>query len=489
MSLASALILRFGQIIRDPPRALVRLGIFAAFSIFLILVTWKGSSLSYDWTTAPISEAELRNISQKATEYKESPVKAPYKTTFWEVGQRSRELSKWLSKSEEIGTTSSSGRELRDVVETTAQELFPFLKNPPRKPHSKTPLFDLRHSFDKGSRGIVIPVGGGEQSVRFAGHLIVSLRKVLGSKLPIQIVYAGEDDLPKKDRSRISNLDGASDVEFLDIFTIFDDTTLKLKDGGWAIKAVALLGSRFEQAILLDADAVFLQQPEKLFEQRAYTEKGALLFHDRLLWQHAFKQRHEWWKDQIKEPTAEMNNSLVWTEDYAEECDSGVVVINKGRVSNLVGLLHVAWQNTHDVREEVTYRLGHGDKESWWLGLELGGSRYEFEKHYGSMLGWGKGQGGNVTEVCSFVIAHTDQKDKLLWYNGSLLKNKRVDPDGYEVPEYWMVDGKWHKGRTKDDMSCMTDSDVLELTDEEKRVLRESIEVAKEVDTALKKGT
>lgn len=490
MSLASTLILRFGQIIRDPPRALVRLGIFAAFSTLLILVTWKGSSsLSYGWSAAPISEAELRNISQKAKEYSENPVKAPYKSTFWEVGQRSRELSKWISRSEQVGTTSRSGREVLTIVEESTQELFPFLKNPPRNPQSKTPLSDLRKSFDKRSRGIVIPVGGGEQSVRFAGHLIVSLRKVLHSRLPIQVVYAGEDDLPKKDRDGISNLDGASDVEFLDIFTVFDDTTLKLKDGGWAIKAFALLGSRFEEAILLDADAVFIQKPERLFAQRAYIEKGALLFHDRLLWQHAFKQRHEWWKDQIKEPTAEMNRSLVWTEDYAEECDSGVVVLNKGRVNNLVGLLHVAWQNTHDVREEVTYRLGHGDKESWWLGLELGGSRYEFEQHYGSMLGWGKEENGNVTRVCSFVIAHTDEKDKLLWYNGSLLKNKRVDPEGYEVPEYWMMDGKWHKGRTKDDMSCMTDSVVLELTNEEKRLLRESLEVAKRVDTALKKGT
>ncbi|KAF4344252.1 MNT3-alpha-1 3-mannosyltransferase responsible for adding the terminal mannose [Fusarium beomiforme] len=486
MSLASALTARLGQMFRDPPRALVRLGIFAAFSSLLILVAWKGSSSLSDGWTPPVREAELKNISDRANAFAENPIKAPYKTTFWEVGQRSRQLSQWLSKSDKLDPSSKVGRDLLDITEITAQQLFPFLKNSPRNPGSKTPLSDLRHSFDRGSRGIVIPVGGGGQSVRFAGHLIVSLRKVLRCELPIQIVYAGEDDLPKKDRDRISKLDGASDIEFLDIFTVFDDTTLKLKDGGWAIKAFALLGSHFEEAVLLDADAVFIQKPENLFAQRAYIEKGALLFHDRLLWQHAFRERHDWWKDQIKQPSAEMNKSLVWTEDYAEECDSGVVVLNKARVSTLVGLLHVAWQNTYDVREEVTYRLGHGDKESWWLGLELGGSSYEFEAHYGSMLGWGEGDKGNVTKVCSFVIAHTDEKDKLLWYNGSLLKNKRVDPDGYEVPEYWMMDGKWHKGRTKDDMSCMTDTAARELTTGEKRVLRESIDAAKKVDKALK---
>ncbi|KAF5556120.1 MNT3-alpha-1 3-mannosyltransferase responsible for adding the terminal mannose [Fusarium phyllophilum] len=461
MSLVSAIIVRLGHMFRDPPRAVVRLSIFGGLSLLLILITWKGSaSLSYSWTP-PISESELQNISQKAKEYAENPVQAPYKSTFWEVGQRSRDLSQWLSKSDKLDSTSKVGRQLRDVTEITAQQLFPFLRKPPRNPGSKTPLSDLRHSFDRGSRGIVIPVGGGKQSVRFTGHLIVSLRKVLGCRLPIQIVHAGDDDLPKKDRDMIANLDGAFDLEFLDIFTVFDDTTIKLKDGGWAIKAFALLGSHFEEAILLDADAV-------------------------LLWKHAFKERHEWWKDQIKEPSAEMNKSLVWTEDYAEECDSGIVVLNKGRVSTLVGLLHVAWQNTYEVREEVTYRQGHGDKESWWLGLELGGSSYEFESHYGSMIGWGESKGRNVTKVCSFVIAHTDEKDKLLWYNGSLLKNKRVNPDGYEVPEYWMMDGKWHKGRTKDDMSCMTDTEALELTAKEKRVLRESIEIAKEVDMTLK---
>lgn len=163
MSLASAFIVRLGQMFRDPPRALVRLSIFGGLSLLLILITWKGStSLSYSWTP-PISESELKNISQKAKEYAENPVQAPYKSTFWEVGQRSRELSQWLSKSDKLDPTSKVGRQLQDVTEITAQQLFPFLRNPPRNPGSETPLSDLRHSFDRGSRGIVIPVGGGEQ--------------------------------------------------------------------------------------------------------------------------------------------------------------------------------------------------------------------------------------------------------------------------------------------------------------------------------------
>ncbi|KAI8722779.1 hypothetical protein NCS52_00422700 [Fusarium sp. LHS14.1] len=478
----------FGHRFRDPRRILVRLGIFVSFSIVLLLVAcrgWPSEWMRVDWSQ--LSQAELDNITATAREFSDNEIKAPYKDKFWEVGQRSRQLSQWISQSDKLNPNSFVAKELLATTETTAQQLFPFLQRPARNPGSRTPLSDLRKSFVKSSRGIVIPVGGGEQSIRFAGHLIVSLRKVLGSTLPIQIAYAGDEDLSKEERDKIAGLEGAKDVEFLNVFDVFDDKTMKLKDGGWAIKAFAVLASTFEQVILLDADAVFLQKPEALFSQRPYVKKGAYLFHDRLLWQHAFRPRHDWWKDQIKIPSPEMNNSLVWTEDYAEECDSGVVVVNKARVDVLVGMLHVAWQNTYDVREEVTYKLTHGDKESWWLGLELGGSTYEFEEHYGSMIGWADDANAqNVTKVCSFVIAHTDAKDKLIWYNGSLLKNKKMDPKGYEVPEYWMVDGKWHKGATKADMSCMDGSEAIELTAEEKRVLKESIDAAKKVDEALK---
>ncbi|KAJ3466580.1 hypothetical protein MRS44_004144 [Fusarium solani] len=481
---ATGLVQRF----RSPRRVLLQLTLFVSLSLFLLFVTcrgWPSEWMRVDWSQ--LSQAELDNITATAREFADHEIQAPYKDQFWEVGQRSRQLSQWISQSDKLNPNSWVGKELLATTETTAQNLFPFLQRPARNPESRTPLSDLRKSFVRGSRGIVIPVGGGEQSIRFAGHLIVSLRKVLGCTLPIQIAFAGDEDLSREERDKLAQLEGYMDIEFLNVFDVFDDSTMKLKDGGWAIKAFAVLASRFEQVILMDADAVFLQKPETLFFQRRYIEKGAYLFHDRLLWQHAFRSRHDWWKDQIKVPSPEMYNSLVWTEDYAEECDSGVVVVNKGRVDVLVGMLHVAWQNTYDVREEVTYKLTHGDKESWWLGLELGGSTYEFEKHYGSMIGWADDANAqNVTKVCSFVIAHTDDKDKLIWYNGSLLKNKKVDPKGYEVPEYWMVDGKWHKGATKADMSCMDGSEAIELTDEEKRVLKESIGAAKKVDEALK---
>ncbi|POR36819.1 Uncharacterized protein TPAR_02986 [Tolypocladium paradoxum] len=433
---------------------------------------------------------DIDSITASAEQYRQSAIQPPYKHQFWEVGQRSRKLVEWLKYIDQIPGRSESKRKLVSAAETTATTLFPFIGSSPGKPNSKMPLNDLRSIYKKGSQGIVIPVGGGGQAVRFAAHLIVSLRDVLGCRLPIQIVYAGDTDLTKKQRDALASFDSTKNIEFLDVFTMFDDSTLSLQQGHWAIKPFAALASRFEQVILLDSDAVFLQQPEQLLKQRAYHDTGAYLFHDRLLWQHEFRERHEWWKDQIKEPSPALNRSRVWTEDYAEECDSGVVVLDKSRRQVFVGLLHIAWQNTRDVREEVSYKLTYGDKETWWLGLELAGSSYEFEPHYGSILGWEKEQpddnGAESDRVCSFVIAHTDDNERLIWFNGSLVKNKLVDSESYEVPTAWMMDGSWEKGATKQSMSCMVGAEVRRLSGEEQRILRRSIEGASKVDSTLK---
>jgi alpha 1,3-mannosyltransferase len=477
-----------GGYLHRRPRVVGAFFVTISFSLYyFFIINGAGDAILEAFYESSTNNPSITSILRTSNEYRNQPIEPPFKDQFWEVGQRSRNLSQWITTLDsEWGSKLPKGDRhlLIHAIEETAISLFPFLQPPDTKQDSIAPLSTLRDSFTKGSKGIVISAGGSDSSVRFAGHLIASIREVLGCTLPIQVAYAGENDLPKHRRDALSSLDRTHNTEFLDVWTVFDDAALQLRRGGWAIKAFAALASRFEEVIVLDADAVFLQSPDVLFEQQAYVNNGAYLFHDRLLWKHAFQDRHTWWKEQIKEPSPAMNKSLVWTEDYAEECDSGVVVLDKSRPEVLVGLLHIAWQNTYDVREEVSYKITYGDKETWWLGLELAGSNYEFEKHYGSILGWGKEDDHENKTVCSFVIAHVDEEDKLLWYNGSLLKNKLRDPHNYEVPIFWMMDGKWEKG-SKKDMSCMVDERVRWLGDVEISVLQHSIEMAIQVDELL----
>ncbi len=431
-----------------------------------------------------ISSVDVDAARQLSQHFIDGPVQSPYKNQFSELGSRLHYLQEWIQLAE--GTSNRVQREaLSETTERLVKSMFPFLRSAKQ---TASPLQDLRQSFTK-PRGIVIPTGN--TTLRYACHLVSSLRQVLRTKLPIQIVYAGEQDLPTWGRQAIASLSRDDPIEFLYILEVFDDSTLQLASGGWAIKAFAALAAPFREVVVLDADAVFLQSPEVLFEQEGYLDAGSLFFHDRLLWQNQFPERHEWWHSQVTNPSPQLAKSLVWTQRYAEEQDSGVIVLDKSRLDVLMGLLHVAWQNTRDVREEVTFRLTYGDKESWWLGFELAGARYAFERHYGGIIGWKKSRQGTGTslveggKLCSFVIAHVDDRERLLWYNGGLLKNKMLLPTTFEVPTHWAIDGKWEKGARKEDMSCMVGGERSALTKGEANVLEQTMALAQQIDSSL----
>ena len=130
------------------------------------------------------------------------------------------------------------------------------MRNPPDNPDSPTPFADLRSRYERGSTGIVITAG--DPIVRFCAHLIVSIRSVLHSNLPIQVFYAGDNDLSPPKRAWLASLvKFGPELEFIDIEAVFNSTTLGFdkSHGGWAMKPFAMLASRFEKVILLDAAA------------------------------------------------------------------------------------------------------------------------------------------------------------------------------------------------------------------------------------------
>ncbi|KAI5456492.1 mannosyltransferase putative-domain-containing protein [Mariannaea sp. PMI_226] len=500
--------------------------------------------------TNPVTLHSFSPIEVGARYFLDYPLTPPYKEIFGELGQRAVVLRSWIEELQSHVNASADNRQVEgwdaitDLVERVAESLFPYLKPLSTNPRQYSPpLSAIRDRLGiptntdttttpvSRSVGIVIPTG--DKTLRFACHLIASLTRIHKTQLPIQVVYAGPEDLSAEGKNAIQRAADGRDIELLDILTVFDDTTLKLANGGWAIKPFAALASRFEQVILLDADTVFLQDPEELLRQDRYQETGAMLFHDRLLWKGGFPERQDWWHEQIKHPSKETEKSLVWTERYSEEGDSGLVVVDKSRLDVLIGLLHIGWQNSYDVREEWTYKITYGDKETWWIGFEATESTYAFSPHYGGMVGWlrsteeekekakakkrreeeeleeeeleedkieeghreqaankvprgtGKRESKEEVSVCSFVIAHVDQTDKLLWYNGGLLKNKIVNQTAFEVPTHWMIDQRWIKGGSKKDMSCMVGNNVSTLSEHERDILSRSIAVAQDVDKQL----
>ncbi|KAF9283939.1 hypothetical protein BGZ88_010239 [Linnemannia elongata] len=72
-----------------------------------------------------------------------------------------------------------------------------------------------------------------------------------------------------------------NDIEVLDIIYHLGNGYLKLK--GLAIKPYAILGSKFEEAIFIDADFYFLRTPEVLFDDPGYLATGGHFFYDRAI--------------------------------------------------------------------------------------------------------------------------------------------------------------------------------------------------------------
>lgn len=91
----------------------------------------------------------------------------------------------------------------------------------------------------------------------------------------------------------------------------------------------------------------------------------------------------------------------------------------------------------------------------------------------------------DTTRVCSFTIAHTDEKDRLLWLNGGLLKNKAVNATEYWVPDALMIDGEWEKGHYRESWSCKKDGEVSSVDEETIDILEMSVVEAQRLDSKV----
>jgi Mannosyltransferase putative len=113
-----------------------------------------------------------------------------------------------------------------------------------------------------------------------AGHLILSLCNVLEYRLLFQIAYAVDKDLSRKDQAALLNL--SSKIVLLNLQEHFDESVAGLQDGKYAMKPFAAIASRFRMTILVDADVIFLKNPDTIFEEySSVATSGTLFYNDR----------------------------------------------------------------------------------------------------------------------------------------------------------------------------------------------------------------
>lgn len=184
--------------------------------------------------------------------------------------------------------------------------------------------------------------------------------------------------------------------------------------------------SPFRRTILVDADVVFLESPDSMWETFApLREKGMLCFRDITLKEHEkgsqkHKLREEILSGLIRNPSSQWTtHSRIHRGVSDSDVESGVVFIDKKM--HFCGVLVVAALNDSTWRGNF-YRAFHGDKESFVLGLEAAGEDYHLST-FGAGIA-GAPRSGN--RVCGYQLAHVDPRngERLMWWNQGLAKYK-----------------------------------------------------------------
>lgn len=357
------------------------------------------------------------------------------------------------------------------LLQRLEQVTFPWILN-----HYNS-SYDLYRSYSRskeGGRGIIMCVG--DHHTRYARPALKALREVVKSKLPVEIYYNGQYDLSAENRAWFEQFEN---VKTIDITTVLDNNLLQLS--GWAVKPFALLASRFSEAILMDSDAYFLDDPAVMFEDDGYKEVGTVYFYDRTLFPGYGGDEKAWLESFLPSMSNHPSKTRWFNRKGSHEMESGVVVFDKRR--HLLGLLAICKMNDRHEREQVTYVKSWGDKETFWIGLEMIQEQYSFVRYRGGVIGnvgdaipykeilpqeeierYNQGDApltatnpidpktkiqthrktANMDRVCGNQL-HFDQRGQPLWWNSGVVRDKFTAGSPYLKYTAYMKDedGTW----------------------------------------------
>lgn len=343
--------------------------------------------------------------------------------------------------------------------------------------------------------GIVMCVGS--SNYHMAAHLIANIRRVHGSSIAIEIAYAGDDDLDPRHRAFLYTI--AHSITFVNLVDVFPHAQLDLSQSGWAMKPFALLAAQNAQTILVDADAIFLTTPDHLFHSHSgLISTGALFYHDRVI--PGGLERQKYIQSQLRRagvPPSDflVNHSLMNSGQSWYEADSGLIAVDKSIPGVFLSLIFAAWMNTRNVREEFSYKMFHGDKETFWIAFELSGVPYTFDKLYAGSIGsvnWASDlyQELEAVELCSKHMLHMDESGDIpFWLNGGIYENKNKPELGYaNLTHYWIDNGprsevagaQWWW--TEEDVACVREKGVNNIRDEIRATLLKTVDEASVLD-------
>lgn len=211
----------------------------------------------------------------------------------------------------------------------------------------ETRLKELTKAFDANDysdRGVIVAAGGARLFVN-AYVLVHLLRRRLGCTAPIEVWHYGAGELSPRMKALLADLG----VETVDATQIAARLALTIRNG-WQLKPLALVGCRFAEVLLLDADQVPVVDPTVAFAWPQYRESGAVFWPDIL----DVRADNPIWA------------TLGLPGERTVSIESGQVLVDKRRHLR-TALATLALNEA----AETTYRYVYGDKDTFLLGARL----------------------------------------------------------------------------------------------------------------------
>eukprot|EP00747_Dinoflagellata_sp_TGD_P182429 gnl/TRDRNA2_/TRDRNA2_36676_c0_seq1.p1 gnl/TRDRNA2_/TRDRNA2_36676_c0~~gnl/TRDRNA2_/TRDRNA2_36676_c0_seq1.p1 ORF type:complete len:479 (+),score=53.89 gnl/TRDRNA2_/TRDRNA2_36676_c0_seq1:134-1570(+) len=222
---------------------------------------------------------------------------------------------------------------------------------------------------------------------------VAALRKA-GCKLPVELwldhasqLFSQKGETAKQLSEALSSIGG--EVTLHDLWSVEHGASRT----GWQLKTLAVMSSRFQEVLLVDADNYALQDPTTLFSIPEYTEHGAVF------WPGRAHEKHL--------TTNPMWHVIGRTPAPAQPIDSGLLLVDKGRHWKPLALAD--FFNSRG--PEFYYSFLYGDKDLWlfaWLALGSNFTLAPTPDIAGYLLDSDKGTtgAGEAGSFCGFTNLH-----------------------------------------------------------------------------------
>lgn len=259
------------------------------------------------------------------------------------------------------------------------------------------------------------------------------LRDHVKCTLPIEVFYAGSDELPS---SAIEHMSATYNVHFVDLSKIPDLKGVDVK--GYQIKAFSVYYSSFSEVLWMDSDNIALEDPAALFDSAAFATSAAIFWPDYCNMVSVRRETFQVFGKKVppNQPQPREGKATIWpdvcTEGVKTEIETGQLLIHKERsYAALRMLLFININHKYFLK-----RLFHGDKMTFHYAFQAVNTPYFLVSYQPLSYGIAGAVAGSSNYFCGNTMGqrHPD--------NGRVIFLHRTSAKYKDVSGYFSEDGE-----------------------------------------------